>query len=80
MDLQTLTTFFGWTVVINFVLYLITVVATISMPNFIYKIMSKLFSIGEEDYKKEIFSYISRFKLLIIMFSFVPYLALIMMQ
>jgi len=80
MELQTLTTFFGWTVVINFVLCIIIFLVAISMPNFIYKIMSKLFSIKPEEYKKEIFSYFSRFEVLVIIFSLVPYLALLMMQ
>jgi Family of unknown function (DUF6868) len=80
MELQTLTTFFGWTVVINFALYIITVVFILLMPDLSYKIMSKFFSIKREDYNKEIFGYLSRFKILTIIFSFVPYLALIMMR
>ncbi len=77
MDIQTLTTFFMWCTIINGALLLFSAIMCMSLPNFIYRIHSKLFHISRDSFNVAIYSFIGFFKILFLIFNVVPYIALL---
>lgn len=80
MDLQVLEKFLLWCLLVNFGLYTLTVVAVMIMRDFVCRINAKLFGIEEKTVKKAVFKYIAAYKLLIIIFNFVPWLAVLIIK
>jgi hypothetical protein len=77
MDIQTLTTFFMWCIIINAALFAWSAVWFIFAPDLTYRMQSKLFPIPRETYNVVIYSLFGVFKLFILVFNVVPYLALL---
>lgn len=77
MDIQTLTTFFMWCTIINVALFAWATVWCILAPDFTYRMHSKLFSIPRETFNMIIYSLLGAFKILILVFNVVPYVALL---
>ena len=73
---QTLIEFFGWSTVINFTILLLSTLTISFFRETIIKIHSELFNLNKEDLGRAYFNYIAIYKILIIVFNFVPYLAL----
>mgnify|MGYP003685891897 CR=1 len=78
MTISDYTEFFKWWVIFGGALYIFTAIAVIFIPNFIYKIQSRMFDIKEETFRTVLYSYIAIFKLLYLLFVLTPYLALLM--
>ncbi len=75
-SIDTLATFFGWCIVINLVLLTLAFfVFTVVREDFA-RLMSKLFGISTEESKITLFRMFHLYRLLFIVFSVVPYLAL----
>ena len=68
--------FFGWMSVINIFLLFFTTFMVVKFRKVPLSIHSKLFSISEKDLLKAYFTYLARFKVLIMIFNIVPYFAL----
>jgi len=79
-SLQTVTAFFGWTTVINFVLLAVSTIALISMRGFISRVHAKMFGLNPEDVSRDYVRYLAQYKIAIIVFSMVPYIALKLMS
>lgn len=79
-SLQTVTAFFGWTTVINFVLLAVSTIALISMRGFISRVHAKMFGLNPEDVSRDYVRYLAQYKIAIIVFSMVPYIALTLMS
>ncbi len=77
MDIQTLTTFFMWCTIINVALLLLSSLFCLCLGDWAYRIHSKLFSISRETFNVMIYSFIALYKLLIIVFILIPYIALL---
>ena len=75
-SLQTVTAFFGWTTVINFVLLAVSTIALIAMRGFISRVHAKMFGLDPEDVSRAYVRYLAQYKIAIIVFSLVPYIAL----
>jgi len=75
-SLQTVTTFFGWTTVINFVFLAVTTIAVVAMRGFITTLHARMFGLDPEDVSRDYFHYIAQYKIAIIVFSLTPYVAL----
>ncbi|MCH9739364.1 MAG: hypothetical protein K0U38_00785 [Epsilonproteobacteria bacterium] len=73
---EVLTTFLGWSTVINIVLLMMTTIAITQFRESIVKIHSELFNLQKEDLGRAYFGYIAIYKILIIVFNLVPYVAL----
>tara|TARA_B100001248_G_scaffold260540_1_gene249073 strand:+ start:90249 stop:90491 length:243 start_codon:yes stop_codon:yes gene_type:complete len=71
--------FFGWMSVINIFLLFFSTFMVVRFREVPLKIHNKLFSISEKDLLKAYFTYLARFKVLIITFNIVPYFALKLM-
>ena len=79
-SLETVTAFFGWTTVINFVLLAISTIALIAMRGFISRVHAKMFGLNPEDVSRDYVRYLAQYKIAIIVFSLVPYIALKLMS
>jgi amino acid transporter len=77
MDIQTLTKFFMWCTIINLGLLILTSLACIFLADFSYRVNNSFFSIPREAFNIGLFSFIALFKIFVIVFSLVPYIALL---
>ena len=75
-SIETLTTFFGWTSVINIVMLMFALIFLTLMRSSIATIHSKLSGLSEADLSRAYFQFLAQYKTAIIVFNFVPYLAL----
>ena len=80
LDIQTLTQFFMWCTIIAGGLYLLTALACLFLPNFIYGLHSKWFKLSRESFNTILYCYIALFKILYIIFIVVPYVALLIIK
>ncbi len=80
MSFQTLEAFLFWSLIINSGLYLLTVIAVLTMKGFVYKVHNRLFGLNEESVDHEVLRYLANFKLLILVFNLTPWLALLIIQ
>jgi hypothetical protein len=77
MDLQTLTTFFMWCTILNAALLAFPTLFLMAAGGFVYRIHSKLFPMSRDAFNVAMYSLIGLFKILFIVFSVVPYVALL---
>jgi len=76
MDIQTLESFFMWCTIVNGSIYLLWVLFFLFAPNFVYRVQSRWFPIPRETYNVIIYSFLGLFKVILIVFNIVPYVAL----
>jgi hypothetical protein len=77
MDIQTLTAFFMWCTILNVALLLLSSLMCICAGDWAYGIQSKWFSISRETFNVAIYSFLGLYKLLVIVFNVIPYVALL---
>jgi len=77
MDIQTLTAFFMWCTILNFALLLLSSLMCICAGDWAYRIHSKWFSISRETFNVAIYSFLGLYKVLVFVFNFIPYIALL---
>jgi len=78
MDIQTLTTFFMWTTLINGSLLLLWTTMLLFAPNLTYRTQSKWFPISRETFNVLTYLFLGLFKIFFLFFNLVPYLALVL--
>lgn len=66
----------GWCSVINIGLLILSSVTILAMRGPIIKMHSKMFSLSEEDLSRAYFQYLAQFKIVVLVFNLVPYIAL----
>lgn len=76
MTVEQLTAFFGWLTVINLVIYLFTVFTLLAFKDKFSAMHAKLFGMSADEVRQAYFSYIARYKTIIIAFNLAPYLVL----
>lgn len=76
MTQSVLTQFFGWTTVLNFGFLILMSLALLSMRGFAARIHGKLFGLESADLSRAYFQYLAQYKIAIVVFSLVPYIAL----
>ena len=79
MGMEQLTEFFGWMMLINVGLMILSAVLIMAMKGFICKVHGKMFAIPEDKLMVILYSYLGVYKIFIIVFCLVPYLALKLM-
>ena len=80
MDIHILEQFFFWCMVINSGIYLLTVVAVMTMRDFLCTIHMKLFHMDREETLRAVQKYLGNFKLFITVFNFTPWVVLLILQ
>lgn len=76
MTQETLTAFFGWMTVLNFGFLTISTLAVVAMQDRIAGIHGRMFQTEPAAVRKAYFQYLANYKVLAIVFSLVPWLAL----
>jgi len=80
MDIETLREFLGWCIVINFGVMTYWSIMFIVCPGWIYRMHKKWFPISRETFDIAIYSFLGLFKILVIVFNVVPYIALLIIE
>ncbi|MHC4113857.1 MAG: DUF6868 family protein [Planctomycetota bacterium] len=80
MDIQTLTTFFMWCTILNVALLVFSSLICICAGDWAYRMHSKLFSIPRETVNVVMYSFIGLYKILVLVFSLIPYIALLIVR
>ena len=77
MNLEILTQIFQWSTILGVVIYAFSVFMTIIARDFMYGFHKRWFELSRETFSVAIYSYLGIFKVLLILFLLVPYLALL---
>ncbi|WP_366929912.1 DUF6868 family protein [uncultured Zhongshania sp.] len=80
MDIVLVTSFLKWCCIINFSALLFSSLAFSLMPGFIYRVHGQLFKLSQDDFNTTIYQFLALYKVLILVFNFVPFLALWIVQ
>jgi hypothetical protein len=76
MDIDSIRAFFMWCTILNFALLLLSSLVCICAGDWVYTIHSKLFSVSRETFNVAVYSFIGLYKILVIVFNLIPYIAL----
>ena len=77
MNIQILTSFFMWCTIINGSLLILSTIMIIPAEDLIYRIHSKWFSFPRETFNVAIYSFLGLYKIAILVFNLVPWIALL---
>ena len=80
MSIETLTAFFKWCTILNAAILIYSSLFLCFAPGFVYRLQSKWYSISRESFDIIAYSYLGVFKVLFIVFSLVPWLALVIIS
>ena len=80
MDIEKLQAFFLWCMLVNIGIYAFTAIAVLVLRNFICKMQAKMFGLSEETVRKAVYMYLAGYKLLIIVFNFVPWVVILIIK
>ena len=75
-NIDTLQSFLGWCTLVQFVLLSAATLIMVVFQKPIMRLHGGLFGLGDDDLKRAYFQYLAQFKLLVLVFNFVPYLVL----
>lgn len=77
MTLDTLTAIFGWMTLINIVIYGLQAGIMIFAQEWLIGVQSRIMGMEDADWPQVYLDYLSRYKLAILVFNLVPWLALV---
>jgi len=80
MDIEILQEFFFWCMLVNTGIYAFTAIAVLVLRDFVCKIHKKLFGLDKETVSKSIQKYLATYKLLITVFNFAPWIAILIIK
>ena len=80
MNIESLTQFFMWCTVINVAIYIVWVLFVLIAPDFVYRLQTKWIPISRDTFNVLMYSFMGAFKVVIIVFCFVPYLSLLIIS
>jgi hypothetical protein len=69
-----------WCTVINVAIYIVWVLFVLLAPDFVYRLQTKWIPISRETFNVLMYSSMGAFKVVIIVFCFVPYLSLVIIN
>lgn len=76
MELRTLRDFLKWCTMINVILLLFSSLMLLAMGDFIHALHGQLFHMTKESFDVVIYSLLGGYKILILVFNLIPYVAL----
>ena len=79
MTIELLRTFFMWCTVLNVGLLTFWTVVWTAFPDLVYRIQKRWFPLSREAYDTFMYGFLGFFKIVVIVFSLVPWLALVLM-
>lgn len=78
MDMHTLTSFFMWCTVINCSLLLVWALLFIVAPGMLYSLQKRWCPVSRETYDVIMYCFLGAFKIIVLVFNLVPYVALVL--
>ena len=79
MDIETVREFLGWCTVINVGVFFLGVIKVLAIRDWASKVHAKMFQDDEASVRQDYFLYFAHYKIAIIVFNLVPYIALSVM-
>ncbi|MEQ9694474.1 DUF6868 family protein [Shimia sp. SDUM112013] len=76
MSQDVLTAFFGWMTILNFGLLLVAGISLIALRDWAADLHARLFGIEKQDVQNVYFRWLALYKLFILIFCVMPYIAL----
>ncbi len=76
LSMEQLTTFFGWCVVINFGLLMIAAIALSLLQGPMLRLHTAITGLSEEELRTGYFRFLANYKMMALILSFAPWLAL----
>ncbi len=76
ITLEAIQQILGWCSVINIGLLVFATITVSTMRGPVIRLHSKMFALGEEDLSRAYFQYLAQFKIAVLVFNLVPYIAL----
>ena len=80
MDIQAVTAFFMWCTIINIVIFTLLTLLIIMTSDLAFRIHGKWFNLSRESFDKIVYGWLGAYKLIIITFNLVPFLALVFLK
>ena len=80
MDVEQLQGFFFWCMLVNTGIYAFTAIAVLVLRDVVCKMHKKMFGLDEETVCKSMHRYLATYKLLITVFNFVPWIAILIIK
>ena len=80
MGIEKLQEFFFWCMLVNIGIYLFTAIAVLVLRDLVCKILTKMFGLDEGTIRKSIQMYLAAYKLLITVFNFAPWIAILIIK
>ena len=80
MTIDQLTAFFGWMAVLNFGLLFVSTIGLFAFRDLGIRIHQKFMGLSQEDLQRAYFRYLATYKLLVLVFNVIPYVALRLMN
>jgi hypothetical protein len=80
MGMEKLQEFFFWCMLLNVGIYTLTAISVLVLRDFVSKMLCKMFRLEEETVRQSIQMYLAAYKLLITVFNFVPWIALLIIN
>ena len=80
MTIPELTELLGWATVINLIFLIVSSLFVTFLRSTAVQIHSKIFGLKEEDLLRAYFQYLAQYKIVVLVFFLVPYLALKIMS
>lgn len=78
MNMQTLTSFFMWCTVINSSLLLVWALVVLLAPGLLYSLQKRWCPVSRETYDAIMYCLLGAFKIIVLVFNLVPYIALVL--
>lgn len=78
-SLEAITTFFGWTAIVNIALLIFSSTALVIVRGSVSRLHGRMFGLETVDLSRAYFQYLAQYKIAIIVFSLTPYVALKLM-
>ena len=76
MNIETLTSFFMWCSIINLGLFTLWIVCFKCAPDWTYRMQRMWFPISRETYQTVVYAFLASFKIVVLVFNVVPWVAL----
>ena len=76
MNIQTFTAFFKWCTIIHIGLFLVSAAMIVLASDFVYAMQGQMYNLPRETFDIALYGLLGLYKVLILVFSLVPYLAL----
>ena len=77
MEIETVRDFFMWCTIINVALLSLSILLCSCTGDWVYRMHTKWFPMPRETFTVVLYSFLGVYKMMLIMFSFVPYVALL---